>query len=215
MSIRISARAQVGDFSLDVEIDSPARVLALVGASGSGKTTLLNVLAGLVPAQRCRLTIDGEPWLNDASSPPARERRFGYVFQDVRLFPHLSVEGNLRFAQRHARAPVDPAPVLEMLGIGALLHRRPATLSGGEARRVAIARALCAAPRLLLLDEPYTGVDLDRRQQITPYLRRLREETRLPIILVSHEAADVAALADDVVELRAGRARHPPEETSP
>ena len=199
-----------GGFELAAKFESSSGVTAVFGPSGAGKSTLLDLIAGLERPATGRIALDGEVLVDTAARAwvPPHRRRLGYVFQDGRLFPHLSVRENLRFGQRFARVrtrAADEARVVEMLGIGGLLDRRPATLSGGEKQRVAIGRALLSAPRLLLLDEPMASLDAARRSEILPWLERLRDEAAVPIVYVSHSLAEVARLADDVVLLEHGR----------
>lgn len=212
MSLSVEIRHRAGAFTLDAAFQAPSGVTALFGRSGAGKTTVVNAVAGLIRPEAGRITL-GTRVLWDASAgiwvPPHR-RRIGYVFQQARLFPHLSVAQNLSygswFARRQGRAPAAKlAQVVEMLGIGPLLARRPATLSGGEAQRVAIGRALLAAPELLLLDEPLAALDDARKAEILPYLERLRDETQVPVLYVSHAVSEIARLANTVVALEQGR----------
>ncbi len=196
-------------FSLDVAFDAPRGVTALFGRSGAGKTTIVNAVAGLLRPDHGRIVVDGVALTDTGAGVflPPHKRRVGYVFQDARLFPHLSVMQNLLYGRRFARDSLGPtlAEVTDLLGIGALLHRRPAALSGGEKSRVAIGRALLSNPRLLLLDEPLAALDEARRAEILPYLERLRDTSAIPILYVSHSAAEVARLATTVVLLDAGR----------
>ena len=194
-------------FTLDVAFTAPGGITALFGRSGAGKTTIVKAVAGLLRPERGRIAVDGEVLFDrDAGlSVPPHRRRIGYVFQDGRLFPHLSVRGNLAYGRRRGAPTAEVARVVELLGIGALLDRRPGRLSGGEAQRVAIGRALLSQPRLLLMDEPLSSLDEPRRAEILPYLERLRDETRIPILYVSHTLAEVARLATTVVALQAGR----------
>lgn len=210
MTLRIRVQHAFAGFDLDVDTDLPPGVSVLFGPSGSGKTTLINAVAGLIRPDQGRIVVDG--WvLTDTASrhniAPHR-RRIGYIFQDARLFPHLSVRQNLAygrwFAPREAQANSMDRTV-EMLGIGHLLTRRPATLSGGEKQRVAIGRALLSGPRLILADEPLAALDEARKAEILPYFERLRDEVAVPILYVSHASAEVARLATTVVALRAGR----------
>jgi molybdate transport system ATP-binding protein len=185
-------------------------VTALFGPSGAGKSTCINAISGLLKPDSGRIEIHGKPIFDSASglNLPARRRRVGHVFQDARLFPHLSVAGNLDFGARRSPEPPSPAErthVIEMLGIGHLLARRPGTLSGGERQRVALGRALLMKPRLLLLDEPLVALDQARKAEILPHLERLRDEARIPIVLVSHALDDVARLADEIVVVNEGR----------
>src|SRR6056297_1613570 len=200
----------LGALRLDVAFEAPKGVTVLFGRSGSGKTTIVNAVAGLLRPASGRIAI-GERVLCDTAQrlhlPPHR-RRLGYIFQEGRLFPHLGVRQNLRygqwFAPRGARAE-DMARVVEMLGIGDLLGRRPGALSGGEKQRVAIGRALLSAPRAILADEPLASLDEARKAEILPYLERLRDEVDIPILYVSHSASEVARLATTVVALDQGR----------
>ncbi|MCE5973467.1 molybdenum ABC transporter ATP-binding protein [Sinirhodobacter sp. WL0062] len=209
MMLEVSLRHDFGSFALDAAFTAPAGVTALFGASGSGKTTVVNTVAGLMRPDAGRVVAQGEVLLNTAAGiclPPNR-RRIGYVFQDARLFPHLDVRANLLFGARFApRGATGPAfdRVVEMLGIGALLERRPGALSGGEKARVAIGRALLSKPRLLLMDEPLAALDAPRRAEILPFVERLRD-AGLPILYVSHSVAEVARLADTLVVLGEGR----------
>lgn len=207
----IDARFQLDwpGFSLDVDLALPGRgVSALFGPSGSGKTTILRCLAGLERA-RGRLRVNGESWQDSGQFLPTHRRPLGYVFQDAALFPHLSVLGNLRYGQRRSRqaSSVDLQQAIDLLGIGALLDRKPDKLSGGERQRVGIARALAVGPRLLLLDEPLAALDAARKREILPYLERLHEALDIPVVYVSHSSDEVARLADHVVLMDAGRVR--------
>ncbi len=203
-------RLGYGGFSLDVDLALPGHgVTALFGASGSGKTTLLRCIAGLEQTDDGYLTVNGEIWQDGRRGLPTHRRSLGYVFQEARLFPHLSVAANLdfgrrRIAERERRVAVEQ--VVELLGIGHQLERRPERLSGGERQRVAIARALATSPRLLLMDEPLAALDHARKQEILPYLERLRAELAIPIIYVSHSPDEVARLADHLVVMADGRA---------
>jgi len=206
VSLACRLKARRGDFVVEAAFATDRQVLALTGPSGAGKTTVLNVIAGLIPAERLDLTVDGRPLVDTRTglNPPAHRRRIGYVFQDGRLFPHLSVAQNIAFGRRYAAAPVPVEPILALLDLQNLAERRPATLSGGEMRRVSIARALSARPALLLLDEPFAGLDARRRGALIPYLLRLRDEAGLPMILVSHDPRDVGEIAQAVVEMDYG-----------
>lgn len=197
-------------FTLDVELALGDGVTALLGPSGSGKTTILNLLAGLVRPDRGTIIADGKTLFDSAAGidMPAHRRAIGYVFQDLRLFPHLNVGRNLdygRFMSGQRRDEQGAAHLIELLGIGHLLQRRPATLSGGEAARVAIARALLAKPRLLLLDEPLAALDTARKDDILPYLERLAADIGTPMIYVSHAEAEVRRLAQRIVRIERGR----------
>jgi molybdate transport system ATP-binding protein len=210
MTISISVRHRAGDFTLDASFESGGRLTAIFGASGSGKTTLVNAIAGLIRPAQAMISVDGEILCDTAQRifVPPHKRRIGYVFQDARLFPHLSVENNLSYGAWFAPASrryADRTLVVEMLGIGPLLKRGPAQLSGGEKQRVAIGRALLASPRLLLMDEPLASLDQARKDEIMPYLERLRDEVKIPIVYVSHSVAEVARLASDIAVLVKGR----------
>lgn len=203
--------ARPGGFALQADFTVPnAGVTALFGRSGAGKTTIIQAVAGVVRPGGGRIAVDGETFFDAARGidVPIEARRVGYVFQEARLFPHLSVEKNLRYGERRSRAaerPIGFDAVVELLGIGHLLTRRPHTLSGGERQRVAIGRALLAQPRLLLMDEPLASLDEARKAEILPYLERLRDRMRLPILYVSHSVDEVLRLADTVVALQNGR----------
>lgn len=210
MSVSISLRHRLADFTLDVAFDAPSGVTVLFGPSGSGKSTVLNAVAGLLRPDAGKVAV-GDTVLTETAQrlfvPPHR-RRLGVIFQDGRLFPHLSVQQNLRYGRWFSPASARRTPesaVVEMLGIGALLDRAPATLSGGERQRVAIGRALLADPRLILADEPLSALDDDRKGEILPYLERLRDEWGVPMLYVSHSPAEVARIATTVVMLDAGR----------
>lgn len=197
----IDLQLQRGAFERRIRIHDDARVVALVGPSGAGKTTVLNAIAGLLRPQAGHIRIDGR-CLYDAGQGidlPTHQRRIGYVFQDARLFPHLDVRRNLRYG-RHARgqAPFGFDDVVALLGIAPLLQRRPRNLSGGEAQRVAIGRALLAQPAILLFDEPLSALDQARREELIPYLQRVRDEIRLPMLYVSHNPDEVQRIADSV-----------------
>ncbi|MFN3686511.1 molybdenum ABC transporter ATP-binding protein [Salinarimonas sp.] len=210
MSLEIRLAHRFPGFALDVAFSAPPGITVLFGPSGSGKTTLVNAVAGLLRPQEGRIAA-GDFVLLDTRArrflPPHR-RRLGYVFQEGRLFPHLSVRQNLLygrwFAPREARTE-SLERVVDLLGIGHLLGRRPGSLSGGEKQRVAIGRALLAAPKLILADEPLAALDEARKAEILPYFERLRDEVRVPILYVSHSSAEVARLATTVVALREGR----------
>jgi len=207
----IAVRRRLGDFLLDASFTSEGRLTALFGASGSGKTSLVNVVSGLIRPEAGHVRIDGETLVDTGHGVflPKHRRRIGYVFQEARLFPHLTVRQNLLFGHwfvpRGDRRPAELDKVLELLGIGHLLRRRPGALSGGEKQRVAIGRALLAEPRLLLMDEPLAALDEARKAEILPYIERLRDETRIPIVYVSHALAEVARLATTVAIVENGR----------
>ncbi|MBM0103314.1 molybdenum ABC transporter ATP-binding protein [Steroidobacter sp. S1-65] len=196
-------------FVLDVaiQVDSPG-VVALFGRSGCGKTTLANIIAGLLPADHAHIEIDGVALDGNGKSLRAEERRIGYVFQDARLFPHLDVMGNLRYGEKRVKSSISRRISLDMvaplLGLESLLSRRVNQLSGGERQRVALGRALLSQPRLLLLDEPLASLDAARREEVLPYLEKLRDELAIPMIYVSHQFEEVLRLATHVVLMERG-----------
>ena len=198
-------------FSLDVDLQLPARgVTALFGHSGSGKTTLLRCMAGLERAPSGHLVVNGAVWQGPGQWLPTHQRPLGYVFQEASLFPHLTVLGNLRYGMRRAAPTPDLEKglqqAIELLGIGHLLQRKPDRLSGGERQRVGMARALALRPSLLLMDEPLAALDLQRKQEILPYLERLHDELDMPVVYVTHSPDEVARLADHLVVMDQGRA---------
>jgi molybdate transport system ATP-binding protein len=208
--LRVDVSKKLGEFTLEAAFTSEGRVTGLFGASGAGKTSLINMIAGLVKPDRGTIALDGET-LDDSAVglhvPPYR-RRIGYVFQDARLFPHLNVSQNLDYGRRMNRLDQNPAQqkrVIDLLDIGSLLDRRPGKLSGGERQRVAFGRALLSKPKLLLLDEPLGALDEERKREILPYLVRLRDEAGIPMVYVSHDAAELRQLATQIVMLKGGR----------
>ena len=218
--IEIQIRHKLGAFAIEADIRATGRILALSGPSGAGKTTLLNMIAGLVRPDEGRIAVDEVAFLDTATGldMPTQLRRIGYVFQEPRLFPHLSVAGNLKYGARFAPSGarlIGFDQVVALLGVGHLLARRPARLSGGEKQRVAIGRALLSSPRALLLDEPLTAIDDARRRDILGLIEQLRDAFAIPIIFVSHQVGEVERLASDiavldrgrVTEMRAGSAR--------
>lgn len=225
MSLELSLSLARPDFQLAVDLQLPASgISVLFGPSGAGKTTLLRAVAGLEPG-RGRVVLNGEVWQDSARQVflPTWRRPLGYVFQEASLFPHLRVAGNLRYGLRHrdrrrdsvnAGTAVDLGALIELLDIGHLLERFPSQLSGGERQRVAIARAMAPGPHLLLLDEPLASLDRGRRQEILPWLERLREEFAIPMLYVTHSAEEMSRLADCLVILEQGkvRAAGPPAE---
>jgi molybdate transport system ATP-binding protein len=212
--LRVQLYKRRGDFTLDVDFCAPVPgVTALFGRSGCGKSTLISLIAGLLSPDQGRIQIDEDTLLDTTRhlDVDARHRRIGVVFQDARLFPHLSVLDNLRYGAkrlpRGAPAPIGFDDVISMLGLGALTARRPHQLSGGEQQRVALGRALLAQPKLLLLDEPLASLDLARREEVLPYFEKLRDALAIPIVYVSHQFDEVLRLATRVVLLEAGRVR--------
>lgn len=212
LEVALHHRFGADGFALDLDLAAPAAgVTALFGPSGCGKTTVLSAIAGLLRPRAGRIAIGGTVLLDTARGLdiPAERRRCAVVFQDARLFPHLSVATNLRYGLR--RAPRDAEgpgfeEVVALLGLDHLLARRPAGLSGGERQRAALGRALLARPRLLLMDEPLASLDAARRAEVLPFIARLRDAARLPIVLVTHALEEVDALADTLVLMERGRA---------
>jgi molybdate transport system ATP-binding protein len=208
MSFSLLLRHRFPSIQMDIafEVHSPG-VTALFGPSGSGKSTIINAAAGLLRPHTCHVEIDGTLLADTRSGvwlPPER-RRVGLVFQDSRLFPHMSVATNLRFGMRRVGpGAVRFDEIVDLLGIGALMGRRPRTLSGGERQRVAIGRALLAQPHLLLMDEPLASLDSARKAEILPFLTRLKTALRLPILYVTHALDEIAQLADSIVLVEAG-----------
>lgn len=210
MSIEVEIHHRQGAFTLQAAFGTEGGLTALFGRSGAGKTTLVNIIAGLCRPDRGRVVADGKVLVDTERGVclPAHRRRIGYVFQESRLFPHLSVRHNLlygRWLSPAAERRESLEHVVELLGIGGLLDRRPGRLSGGETQRVAIGRALLTSPRLLLMDEPLAALDEARKMEILPYIERLRDETRVPIVYVSHSVSEVARLASTVVLLSEGQ----------
>jgi len=208
--LRIDISKQLGEFTVKAAFASEGRVTGLFGASGAGKTSLVNMIAGLLRPDRGMISIDGET-LDDTAARihvPVHRRRIGYVFQDARLFPHLDVRQNLDYGRRMNHLVEDRAlwqRVTELLDIEDLLDRRPGKLSGGERQRVALGRALLAQPRLLLLDEPLGSLDEERKEEILPYLVRLRDETGIPMVYVSHDPSEMRKLATQIAIVQRGR----------
>jgi len=203
--IELAVRLPLARFTLALDATLAAGVTAVLGPSGAGKTSLLETIAGLRPAARGRIAVDGETLQDDAAGrrlPPER-RRVGYVPQDAGLFPHLRVGENVRFGPAAAKAAADAA--VEILELGPLLRRWPATLSGGERQRVALARAVATRPRVLLLDEPLAALDPGLRGRILPWLARVREAWAVPTLYVTHNVGEALALAGEALVLRDGR----------
>ena len=211
IDVSISIR-RIG-FDLGVSFTAGGGVTALFGPSGSGKTTILNAIAGLERPQQGRVAVNGKVFFDSREriDLAPRHRNTGYVFQDALLFPHLSVAQNLRYGMRGGASGFDD--IVTLLGLKALLGRRPAKLSGGERQRVAIGRALLSQPRVLLMDEPLASLDIERKHDILPYVESLRDNLGIPILYVSHAVDEVARLADQVIVIDGGRivARGAPE----
>ena len=206
-------RLPLAHFELLVDAEITREVTGLFGPSGAGKTTLLDLIAGLRRAPEARIELDGRVLTATAERSerwevPARDRRIGYVPQDGALFPHLSVRGNLLYGYRKdepAAGGLSFERVVGVLEIGQLLERRIGALSGGEKQRVTLARALLSSPRLLLLDEPLAALDDELKERILLYLRRVRDELRVPMLYVSHDVGEILALCEEVLVLRRGR----------
>lgn len=208
MSFDIDLTLRRGERTIACKFAVPGGVTALVAPSGAGKSSVLEAIAGLLRPETGRITVGGAVLFDSAAGLDLapEQRACGMVFQDLRLFPHRNVRDNLRYGERLAppeRRFLGLDEVAAFLDIAPLLARRPRTLSGGEAQRVAIGRALLSGPRFLLMDEPLTALDEARREAIMAVVERIRSDLALPILLVSHDRADVARLADQVVELRA------------
>jgi molybdate transport system ATP-binding protein len=208
--LAVDIEKRLGDFEIKVAFESKGSVTALFGSSGSGKTSIVNMVAGLITPDRGRIALDDDVLFDSRMrvNVPAHQRRIGYVFQEGRLFPHMSAAGNLDYGRRMSGLPRDDAEqqrVIGLLDIGHLLDRRPGRLSGGERQRVAIGRALLARPRLLLLDEPLASLDSARKREILPYLVRLRDEAKVPMVYVSHQPGELRRVAETVVWLDGGR----------
>jgi molybdate transport system ATP-binding protein len=210
--LAVAVEKQLGALKLAAQFQIAGGVTALFGPSGAGKTSLVNMIAGLLKPDRGSIVLDDTILFDQAEAinvPPHR-RRIGYVFQEGRLFPHLSVRQNLDYGRRMSGRPRDPAEferIAALLGITHLLQRRPRMLSGGERQRVAIGRALLMQPRLLLLDEPLASLDAGHKGEILPYLLRLRDQAAIPMVYVSHIAAELRQIATTVVQLEEGRVR--------
>jgi molybdate transport system ATP-binding protein len=212
MTSRLALRqidVKLGGFRLNVDLELHPGCIGIFGPSGSGKTTLLELIAGLRRARTGQIDLDGEILADTAARIwiPPHQRRIGYVPQDLALFPHLDVRENILYgAPDSADVALEPSvnAITEILEIASLLDRRIHGLSGGERQRVAIARALAARPRLLLLDEPLTGIDQDRKNNVLDYLRLLRERWAVPMIYVSHQADEMTGLCDEIIVLRDG-----------
>jgi molybdate transport system ATP-binding protein len=208
--LTVAVEKSLDDFVLNASFSSESGATVMFGPSGSGKTSIINMIAGLLRPDRGRITLGGAVLFDSAARTdvPAWRRHIGYVFQEGRLFPHLSVRHNLDYGRWMSGRPADAAAfahAIELLDIGHLLDRRPGKLSGGERQRVAVGRALLMRPRLLLLDEPLASLDAARKQDILPYLMRLRDEEKVPMIYVTHNAAEAARIASRVVRLEAGK----------
>jgi molybdate transport system ATP-binding protein len=205
----VDIEKRLGDFTIAAKFETAGGVTALFGSSGSGKTSIVNMIAGLIAPDRGRIALEDNVLFDGTAriDVPAHRRRIGYVFQEGRLFPHLTVAQNLDYGRWMSGLPPDAAErerIVALLDIGHLLLRRPGRLSGGERQRVAFGRALLMKPRLLLLDEPLASLDRARKLEILPYLARLRDEAKVPMIYVSHQAGEIARIASQVVRIEDG-----------
>ncbi len=207
--LAVDVEKRLGTFKVAARFEAAGGVTALFGPSGAGKTTIVNMIAGLLSPDRGSIALE-KTVLFDAAAEinvPPHRRRIGYVFQEGRLFPHLSVRQNLDYGRRmsgHPRDAEEFARIAALLDVNHLLERRPRMLSGGERQRIAVGRALLMRPHLLLLDEPLASLDAGHKREILPYLVRLRDEGRIPMVYVSHAAAEVRQIATHVVRLDAG-----------
>lgn len=210
--LHIDVHGRAGEFEIDASIQAGPGVTALFGRSGAGKSTLINMVAGLVTPTRGTIRVGGHTLFDSAQGINLKpeHRGVGYVFQDARLFPHISVAGNLTYGMKRLPAAQHPAlfdRVVALLGLAPLLARRPAKLSGGEKQRVAIARALLSNPRVLLMDEPLSNLDAQRKSEVLPYIERLSAEFQIPVLYVSHAVDEVVRLADTLVLVDQGKVR--------
>ncbi|MEL6572152.1 MAG: molybdenum ABC transporter ATP-binding protein [Pseudomonadota bacterium] len=199
LMLEVDIRAQLGALHLNVRFQVPSGVTVLFGASGAGKTSVVNAIAGLLRPDAGRIALGGRVLFDGATQVLPHRRKVGYVFQDARLFPHMTVEQNLAYGGRHRFDDL-----VELLGLRGLLARRPAGLSGGEKQRVALARALMSAPDVLLLDEPLAALDGPRKAEVLPYLQALARSAGVPVVYVTHAMAEVIQLADRIVIMDAG-----------
>ena len=209
----VDIAGQRGDFNYALSFKSEANVTALFGVSGAGKSTLIDAISGHVQPENGRIAVGDSVFFDmvNRKNLDVRKRRIGYIFQDPRLFPHMNVKRNLtyaRWAGRRNKKAASFDDIVEMLGLGDLLTRMPANLSGGERQRVAIGRALLSDPRVLLMDEPLTGLDHWRKMEIMPYFERIANEGGVPIVYVSHDLDEVVQLADHMVLMDEGRVKH-------
>ena len=208
MSGKCSVAVRKDSFQLEADFDIPGKgVLGIFGHSGSGKTTLLRCLAGLEKKSRGYIRFNDQAWQEKRKSLSPQARNIGYVFQDSRLFPHMSVRENLDYGIKRSGSVNEKNKkyLIQLLNLFDLLERMPKSLSGGEKQRVAIARALLKRPQLLLMDEPMASLDDAHKNEILPYLERLHDQLNIPIIYVSHSLEEVSRLCDDIIVLEAGK----------
>jgi len=211
MMLSLDIAKRLGQVDIVAKFDVDAKAAALYGPSGAGKSSLINMIAGLIKPDRGYIAIRGETVFDSEKRIDilAHKRNVGYVFQDGRLFPHMTVRSNLHYGRRMHRLPQDQAAedrVVALLNLGNLLTRRPGNLSGGERQRVAIGRALLMQPRILLLDEPLASLDSARKAEVLPYFERLRDESGVPLLYVSHSADEIRRMAAVVVRVADGKA---------
>ena len=205
--LHIDVKKQLGILPLEAHLDIPSQgVTALFGLSGSGKSSLINLVSGLINPDEGVIALNDRELFNSAQNVcvPINQRNIGYVFQDARLFPHYTVNGNLRYGMKNTSKD-EFNYIVELLGIGHLLKRYPITLSGGEKQRVAIGRALLTDPEILLMDEPLSALDLPRKRELMNYLERLSKEINIPILYVTHSLDELLRLAERVVLLANGK----------
>ncbi|MER0237851.1 molybdenum ABC transporter ATP-binding protein [Fulvimarina sp. MAC8] len=206
--VEVVLKGRLGDFTLDLAFKAAGTgVTAIFGRSGSGKTSVLRAIAGLERFEG-KISVGGEIWQDAQTFLPPHRRAVGYVFQEASLFPHLSVRKNLAFGARRTKPGVDKASldhVIELLGLETLLHRDTTKLSGGERQRVAMGRAVLSHPKILLMDEPLSGLDQTAKNAILPFVEALHAGLGIPVLFVSHEMSEVERLADDIVVLENGR----------
>ena len=210
--LEVDFEHRLGSFELDIHFRAGRGLTALFGRSGAGKTSVVNAIAGLLRPEKGRIVVDGSVLIDTGGGirAPVHKRRIGYIFQEGRLFPHLTVRQNLLFGRwfgPHSPPSTQLEGVVDLLGIGSLLGRRPGRLSGGEKQRVTIGRALLADPLLLLMDEPLASLDAQRKEEILPYIERLRDQANVPIVYVSHSVSEVSRLASTIVLISDGRVR--------
>jgi molybdate transport system ATP-binding protein len=209
--LRAELQVERGELALDVTIECPPGITVIMGPSGSGKSTILSLLAGLALPRTGKVSVGDDVWLDITGKidVPVHRRRLAYVFQNLALFPHMTAIHNVTYGMdraierevRRSRAQT----LLDKVGVGHLAKRRPRTFSGGEAQRVALARAIARAPRVVLLDEPFSALDRDLRAQLTSLVRELAGELRVPIIHVTHSVAEARLLADQVIRIEKGK----------
>jgi len=208
--IEVNALLKRQDFALDVALRLDQRVTAIFGPSGSGKSTLLSIIAGISKPDQGHVMINGETVFDHEKkiNKPIHQRRIGLVFQDARLFPHLNVEHNLRYPLKYTPAHEQQFhlnDIVDLLEIGTLLKRTTHQLSGGEKQRVALGRALLSSPRLLMLDEPMASLDESLKSQILPFLKKVADEIKIPMIYISHSKDEIMQITNNVVYINAGK----------